>query len=727
MQEPSRSTSQDSGADAEVARPHHAVLELGELELGLWTWPPDARRAGSVQSPLVLALHGFTGSGLDFQPLVDHLGCEVVAPDLLGHGRSAAPKELDPYKLGARLERLAALVQGLREPPVLLGYSMGGRIALQLAVRFPHLFEGLVLVGASPGIREPAAARLRRQQDEELAQRIEREGVGPFVEFWRQRPVIRSQERIAAPHRQAMRDRKLLNQAHGLAQTLRAIGTGHMSSVWDQLPHLDLPVLLVTGKDDPVFSDTAESMDALLVRSRAVVVEQAGHCVHLEQPESTGRVIRPFLEQLASSRRSPTATVGAPAATDNTPIVPGGGSGRKLPGLLAAVGLALSLLMVSPPAWAQTSQQLFPIVNGEEESEFPAVVALGAEFNGNAFSACTGTLITPRLVLSAAHCGGDLPLEAVVEFGRAFFGPDVTSPDEVLTFESLVAHEDYEELDGSLGGSRGSNDISVLVLEFEASAQPVWFRRQEVTSDDFGTELTSIGFGTTSGEGGGGGVKRSAVLTLDSLDDQFLISLSETNDNEANICGGDSGGPQMVLEGERWVQWSVHSWGDSNCDAISGSTRTDLVSEWILDRVEEVHGTRDVCDVNSLYNDGICDEFCDEADSDCVQEVAEDGLGESGASLQAGASGCSGCSLRSPLLRHRFAPEWLLLLLLVMASRKRRPTWHASCSEKAQNLLGVQDAYLSRSFHLRCSPLIGLQCASCRCRTDGGEHGSRSE
>ena len=73
-----------------------------------------------------------------------------------------------------------------------------------------------------------------------------------------------------------------------------------------------------------------------------------------------------------------------------------------------------------------------PIVNGDLEEDFPTVVALGAEFNGTAFSACTGNLITPRIVLTAAHCGGDLPLELVIQFGSAFWGSDVTAADGVF-------------------------------------------------------------------------------------------------------------------------------------------------------------------------------------------------------------------------------------------------------------------------------------------------------
>lgn len=319
--------------------------------------------------------------------------------------------------------------------------------------------------------------------------------------------------------------------------------------------------------------------------------------------------------------------------------------------------LAFSCLAFSSIATAD--EPVPQIVNGETELGFESAVALGVQVGDQNISVCSGNLITPRVILSAGHCGDGVSLELVVSAGKAFFGVDVADPDDVLGFLNLEIHPDYVPLESGFGGTLGEYDFGLLELESEALVTPTWFRRAEITVEDEGTEMRSVGYGATSSSGSGSGTRRSTDLVLDEVDEMFLIANTGMSGEDGQICSGDSGGPQFVEEDGRWVQWAVHSWGDSTCLYQSGSTRVDLIDEWILDFVEDVHGTRDVCEANGWYGDGTCDDICDTVDPDCLEDTGgpEDGAAK--------ACGCSQSTLKHPPI------GWLMLLSPLLIWRRQ--------------------------------------------------------
>ena len=247
--------------------------------------------------PLLL-LHGFTGSSQNWKPLVSALQGEfqVIAPDLLGHGRTDAPDDPGRYAMALAAADLIAILEALAVKPVsLLGYSMGGRLALYLATHYPHYVKRLVLESASPGL-ELAADRAQRQlADDALAQQIEDNGIDWFVNYWEQIPLFATQHNLSKSQRNFVRQQRLLNSPTGLANSLRGMGTGVQPSLWRDLGQLNMPVLLITGRLDTKFTALAGQMASALPQVEIVTLDQAGHTVHLEMPEAYVSTVAEFL------------------------------------------------------------------------------------------------------------------------------------------------------------------------------------------------------------------------------------------------------------------------------------------------------------------------------------------------------------------------------------------------------------------------------------------------
>jgi 2-succinyl-6-hydroxy-2,4-cyclohexadiene-1-carboxylate synthase len=236
--------------------------------------------------PAVLLLHGFTHTGASWEPVVAALGerYRALAPDIRGHGQAT---ETVPVTLGAvlaDLERLAGT-----DEFILVGYSMGGRIALHAVLAMPGQVERLILIGASPGIRERAEREARRSADEALAGEIEGMTIEAFAARWAQTPVLAGPPSEVLARAQADR---LRNRPAGLARALRGLGTGALPSLWERLGELAIPVTLVAGERDERFRGLAREMAARIPDAEVLVVPEAGHAVHLEKPERVAGIIR---------------------------------------------------------------------------------------------------------------------------------------------------------------------------------------------------------------------------------------------------------------------------------------------------------------------------------------------------------------------------------------------------------------------------------------------------
>jgi 2-succinyl-6-hydroxy-2,4-cyclohexadiene-1-carboxylate synthase len=209
----------------------------------------------------------------------------VVAIDLLGHGRTSTPDDSSRYSYDRAVADLAQFAERIGiDRASWLGYSLGGRLALGLALRFPQLVSQLILESAAPGIRDRDERLRRRRADELLAARIERDGVERFVAEWEALPLWHSQRTLSPAVRGSQHGIRTANQAAGLARSLRGMGQGRQPSLWHALTNLDMPVLLIVGALDRKYVAIAEEMHAKVRDSTLSVIPHAGHTVHLEQP-----------------------------------------------------------------------------------------------------------------------------------------------------------------------------------------------------------------------------------------------------------------------------------------------------------------------------------------------------------------------------------------------------------------------------------------------------------
>jgi 2-succinyl-6-hydroxy-2,4-cyclohexadiene-1-carboxylate synthase len=198
--------------------------------------------------------------------------------DAPGHGNNTN---------GARtLPQCADSIAASMTAGILVGYSMGARMALHVALQHPEMVTQLVLISGTPGLKTEPERTARQKSDNELAERIETIGLSAFLDEWLALPIFSG---LSAETNQ--RSDRLRNTTQGLADSLRFAGTGTQESQWSNLSQLSMPVHLLVGELDEKFTSIAREMKPLISTSELTVVENAGHTVHLENPVATGKLL----------------------------------------------------------------------------------------------------------------------------------------------------------------------------------------------------------------------------------------------------------------------------------------------------------------------------------------------------------------------------------------------------------------------------------------------------
>lgn len=229
---------------------------------------------------MVLFVPGFMQRGDAWRPVAELLP-ERYPSILLDHRQ---------HTLEGRLEEIAEAAQGA----VLVGYSLGGRLALRAALRAPGRFAGLVTVGATAGIEDSAERSARAEADEKLAGWMERSSIENIVAIWERQPLFADQSDAVVDQQ---RPGRLGHDPAQLASLLRTAGQGALAPVWTELHRLDLPLLALAGARDERYAAAARRLAELAPRGRAAVVEHAGHAPQLQRPEAVAGLLLEFLDE----------------------------------------------------------------------------------------------------------------------------------------------------------------------------------------------------------------------------------------------------------------------------------------------------------------------------------------------------------------------------------------------------------------------------------------------
>jgi len=218
--------------------------------------------------------------------------------DLVGHGRSDAPDHVEPYAMSSVVDQVLSLI-GPNEPGSvhLIGYSMGGRIALSMAARAPWYFGSITAISASPGMADPVERAARQVADHDRADELERVGVDAFVDSWLGLDLFAPYvEALDEVQRAATVRQRTQNSVVGLANSLRGTGTGSMPPVWDALASVRSPFLAIAGALDQRYAALAERMANTAARGQSAIVDGVGHVAHVENCDEVGTRIAEFLE-----------------------------------------------------------------------------------------------------------------------------------------------------------------------------------------------------------------------------------------------------------------------------------------------------------------------------------------------------------------------------------------------------------------------------------------------
>ena len=254
----------------------------------------------------LVALHGFTGNGLDFKLILNHLNLSLncnykfnlFAPTLLGHRKEIDLScSIDDYikQFSEYLSSISRLLKSSSNINILLGYSMGARLALLHSIQDSKLWDALILIGVNPGIKDEGKRKERESSDLALIQMLETNGIERFINYWHSLPIIKSQSRAPKLFLQSMLERKKSLNPLGLANSLMGFGQGVFPYLWDDICNLNLPILCVHGSLDEKYALINKAISLRNPMVNVESIELCGHAPHIEDASQVSSVVTGFV------------------------------------------------------------------------------------------------------------------------------------------------------------------------------------------------------------------------------------------------------------------------------------------------------------------------------------------------------------------------------------------------------------------------------------------------
>jgi 2-succinyl-6-hydroxy-2,4-cyclohexadiene-1-carboxylate synthase len=266
-------------------------------------------QSGNPLNPALLLLHGFMGSGEDWDEVITNLSHNFYCLTInLPSHRSASLSNcpaplLPPWEKGlgdegkCSIPQLATEILNLlpNQPINLLGYSLGGRIALYIALYYPDRFQKVILESTSWGLANESERQARRKSDEAIARKLRRPDLNwpDFIDHWYQQPVFAGI--TDHPNFPALRQRRLQQDPLALANSLISAGLGTQPYLKDQLTLNKLPLLLLVGEWDQKFVEIGQQMAVAYPPAKLSIVPQCSHNVHFQQPDRWLQAVQEFL------------------------------------------------------------------------------------------------------------------------------------------------------------------------------------------------------------------------------------------------------------------------------------------------------------------------------------------------------------------------------------------------------------------------------------------------